>query len=191
MGPEQTLGFTPLLKKQSPLLETFKDLIKKFKTIFGNLEKSRTAANKIRKLVQGTRPASSYISEFRQIVGNLDWGETVLINQFHSGLHSDVKDLLLIVKDLTLLNDTISKAVRCDNRLSAPFEEDPMQIDTIRIKPLLAAEKRQCYTNNLCFYCSDPGHIVKNCLKKSNLPPRINAIIFSEESSGKEQPQLQ
>ncbi|CAG8642116.1 9174_t:CDS:2, partial [Cetraspora pellucida] len=59
--------FTPLLKKQSSLLETFEDLVKEFEAMFGDSEKSRTAANKIRKLVQGTRPASSYASEFRQI----------------------------------------------------------------------------------------------------------------------------
>ncbi|CAG8591052.1 9090_t:CDS:2 [Cetraspora pellucida] len=123
------------LQKQSPLLETFEDLVREFKAMFDNLEKSRTAANRIQKLVQRTRPASSYTSEFRQIAGNLNWGEAALIDQFRSGLRSDVKDLLLSVKDPTSLNNMpITKL--------APFEADPMQIDTIRIKPLSAAEKR-------------------------------------------------
>ncbi|CAG8679283.1 10016_t:CDS:2 [Cetraspora pellucida] len=204
--------FTLLLKKQSPLLETFEDLVRELEATFGDSEKSRTAANRIRKLVQGTRPASSYASEFRQIAGDLDWGEAALIDQFRSGLRSDVKDLLLSVEDPTSLNDAVSKAVKCNNRLyerrqecswdlparqhhsqpitrPAPFEADPMQIDTVRIKPLLAAEKRRCRANNLCFYCGDPGHIVKNCSKKSSVSPRIDTIVFSEELSGKEQPQ--
>ncbi|CAG8760584.1 12454_t:CDS:2, partial [Cetraspora pellucida] len=130
-------------------------------------------------------------------------GEAALIDQFQSGLRSDVKDLLLSVEDPTSLNDVVSKAVKQECLWDlparqhhsqpitrpAPFEADPMQIDTVRIKPLSAAEKRRRYANNLCFYCGDPGHIVKNCSKKSNISPRIDTIVSSEELSEKERPQ--
>ncbi|CAG8671483.1 16180_t:CDS:2, partial [Cetraspora pellucida] len=156
--------FAPLLEKQSPLLETFEDLVKEFEATFGDSEKSRTAANKIRKLIQGSKPASSYASEFQQIA----------------------------VEDPISLNDAISKAVRTSQQdsinlsplLGQHCSKSPMQIDSMKIGLLSGTEKKQCRTNNLCFYCDNPGHIVKNCLKKPKLPPRIDTIISPEEPSG-------
>ncbi|CAG8752109.1 3513_t:CDS:2, partial [Dentiscutata heterogama] len=115
-----------------------------FEATFGDSDKTRTAANKIR---------------------DLDWGETALIDQFRTGLREDVKDLLLTMPDPTSLNDAIAKAVRYDNRLFERRQErrfdsgiswnqfsvpttnqtqvsEPMQIDFARPKPLSEEEKR-------------------------------------------------
>ncbi|CAG8753872.1 12900_t:CDS:2, partial [Cetraspora pellucida] len=97
-------------QKSSPLLENFDDFVEVFEATFGDSDKTRTAANKIRKLTQGLKSAASYASEFRQISGDLDWGETVLIDQFRTGLRGDVKNLLLKMPDPTFLNDAITKA---------------------------------------------------------------------------------
>ncbi|CAG8579750.1 3700_t:CDS:2 [Cetraspora pellucida] len=82
--------FVPLLKKQSPVLSNFDNFVQEFESIFGDPDKVRTAANKIRKLTQG---------------------EAALIDQFRTGLRDDIKDLLLTMDDPTSLNDAISKAV--------------------------------------------------------------------------------
>ncbi|CAG8732113.1 5345_t:CDS:2, partial [Dentiscutata heterogama] len=176
--------FAPLLEKQSPLLENFTELVREFEATFGDSDKSRTAANKIRKLTQGPRPASSYASEFRQIA------------------------------DPTSLNDAISKAVRCDNRLFERKQErhqnlfsqkyqsqtlgDPttsagelMQIDAARFRPLTEEEKKWRRTNNLCLYCGAPGHIARSCPNKCKTTPRIDAIVTTAEMSGKEETQSQ
>ncbi|CAG8498266.1 15914_t:CDS:2 [Cetraspora pellucida] len=107
--------FASLLEKQSELLDDFDMLVKELKAMFGDADKARTATNKIRKLIQRSRLASSYASEFRQISGDLDWKEATLIDQFRTGLRNNIKDLLLILEDPILLNDAISKAVHCDN----------------------------------------------------------------------------
>ncbi|CAG8728408.1 2211_t:CDS:2, partial [Cetraspora pellucida] len=96
-------------KVKSALLNNFDGFIKEFKATFGNSDKIKMAANRIRKLTQGSKLASSYTSEFHQISSNLDWKKAVLINQFQTGLRNDVKDLLLTIKDPTTLNDAISK----------------------------------------------------------------------------------
>ncbi|CAG8637132.1 25571_t:CDS:2, partial [Racocetra persica] len=129
------------------------ELVKEFEATFGDADKSRTAANKIRKLVQGSRPASNYASEFRQIASDLDWGEAALVDQFRTGLRDDIKDLLLTIEDPTLLNDAISKAHPRDSgsgrhQISAPSNSassvtEPMQIDAVRYKPLSVGEKER------------------------------------------------
>ncbi|CAG8757098.1 23693_t:CDS:2, partial [Cetraspora pellucida] len=204
--------FAPLLEKQSELLDDFDTLVKELEAMFGDADKARIAANKIRKLVQGSRPASSYASEFRQISSDLDWGEAALIDQFRMGLRNNVKDLLLILEDPISLNDTISKAIHCDNRLFERSQEhprdpssgryfnqvpnsssipttEPMQIDAIKYRPLSAEEKERRRANNLCLYCEEPGHMARNCFNKSNTQPKIDTIVFPKGFLGKEQPQ--
>ncbi|CAG8470167.1 99_t:CDS:2, partial [Dentiscutata heterogama] len=57
-------------------------------------------------------------------------------------LNSDKSlDLLLTVEDSTFLNDAITKAVRYNNRSTVSVGV-PMQIDTIRFKPLSEEEKK-------------------------------------------------
>ncbi|CAG8529141.1 13676_t:CDS:2, partial [Racocetra persica] len=152
--------FTPLLEKQFELLEDFRELVKEFEAMFGDADKSRIAANKIRKLVQGSRPVSNYASEFRQIASDLDWSEAALVNQFRTRLQDDVKDLLLIIEDPTLLNDAISKAVHSPSNPASSVTES-MQIDAVRYKLLSVGEKERRRMNKLCLYCGEPGHIAK------------------------------
>jgi retrotransposon gag protein len=109
--------FAPLVETDSPLLADFKAFLKEFEATFGDSERARTAATKLRNLRQGSRAASAYAAEFRQIACDVSWGEAALADQFRSGLASDVKDLLLTLPDATTLADAITQAVRCDNRL--------------------------------------------------------------------------
>ncbi len=46
------------------------------------------------------------------------------------------------------------------------FGPAPMQINTTKFKPLTEAEKLRRQANNMCFYCGNPGHIVRQCLQK-------------------------
>lgn len=109
--------FAPLLESSSPRLNDFKTFLEDFEATFGDTEKARTAATKIRKLRQGTRPAATYASEFRLLACDVPWGEAALIDQFRHGLQDAVKDLLLMMKEPEDLNEAITQAVKCDNRL--------------------------------------------------------------------------
>ncbi len=57
--------FAPILETSSPLLQDFKVFMAKFEAVFGDSDKARTSANKLRCLQQGTRSAIVYASEFR------------------------------------------------------------------------------------------------------------------------------
>ncbi len=62
-----TTWFALILETSSPLLQDFNALMAEFETVFGDSDKARTAANKLRRLLQGTRSAIVYASEFRQL----------------------------------------------------------------------------------------------------------------------------
>jgi hypothetical protein len=85
--------------------------------VFGDSDKARTLANKLRRLQQGTRSAIVYASKFRQLACDVNWGEAALIDQFRYGLRDDVQDLLLTLADPSSFNEAITQAIRCDNRL--------------------------------------------------------------------------
>ncbi|CAG8508676.1 13806_t:CDS:2 [Dentiscutata heterogama] len=166
VGPALAL-FAPLLEKESLLLKDFDCFIGEFKTTFGDSDKVRTTATRIRKLTQKSKSASSYTSEFHQISSNHEWGEAALIDQFQIGLKNDVKDLLLTMEDPTSLNNAISKTIS--------FTPELMQIDSTRARTLSEEEKQRQQANNLCLYCGKPGHIAKK-LRKRDAPTAVRGL---------------
>jgi hypothetical protein len=52
----------------------------KFERVFGDNDKAKNSANKLRRLQQGTRLAIVYASEFRQLACDVNWGEATLID---------------------------------------------------------------------------------------------------------------
>ena len=189
--------FAPLFEKGSPILNNFDTFLEAFAEAFGEHDKARWATTKIRSLRQGTRSASAYASDFRQLACDINWDEAALMSQFYWSLKDSVKDLLLSLPDPQTLNEAISQAVKCDNRLfqrrqdqsswtpsreqttrqtssilasspSSHLEVADMQIDAIRVKHLTPEEKKRRMEEGLCLYCGEGGHRVPNCPKKPN-----------------------
>ena len=185
--------FAPLFEKQSPILNNFETFLEAFAEAFGKHDKARWATTKIRSLRQGTRSASVYASDFRQLAFDINWDEEALMNQFYWNLRDDVKNLLLSLTDPRTFNEAISQAVKCDNRLfqrrldqrprhqairsnatmsanslSSHSEAEAMQIDAARVKTLTPEEKKRRMEEGLCLYCGEEGHKVGNCPNKQN-----------------------
>ena len=190
----QTLSwFAPLFEKRSPILSNFETFLEAFAEAFGEHDKARWATTKIRSLRQGARSASVYASDFRQLACDINWDEEALMSQFYWGLRDDVKDLLLSLPDPQTLNEAISQAVKCDNRLfqrrqdqrtrhqttrhgatmsasslNSHLETEDMQIDAARVRSLTPEEKKRRMEEGLCLYCGEEGHKAGNCPKKQN-----------------------
>jgi hypothetical protein len=109
--------FAPILETSSLLLQDFNAFMAEFEAMFGDSEKARTSANKLRCLQQGTRLAIIYASKFRQFAYDVNWGEVALIDQFRCELRDDVQDLLLTLTDPSSFSEAITQAIRCNNRL--------------------------------------------------------------------------
>jgi len=205
--------FTPLFEKRSPILSNFETFLEAFAEAFGEHDKVRWATTKIRSLRQGTRSASVYASDFRQLASDINWGEEALVSQFYWGLKDDVKDLLLSLPDPQTLNEAISQAVKCDNRLfqrrqdqrprhqttrfdvtmsanslSSHSEATNMQIDTARVRSLTPTEKKRRMEEGLCLYCGEEGHKVGNCPKKQNWRPvKTRSAVIPENDDAQPQ----
>jgi hypothetical protein len=54
--------FAPILETSSPLLQDFNAFMAEFEAMFGDSDKARTSANKLRRLQQGTCSAIVYAS---------------------------------------------------------------------------------------------------------------------------------
>jgi hypothetical protein len=100
--------FAPILETSSPLLQDFNAFMVAFEAVFGDSDKARTSANKLRRLQQGTRLAILYASKFRQLACDVNWGEAALIDQFRCGLHDDVQDLLLTLVNPSSFSEAIT-----------------------------------------------------------------------------------
>jgi len=109
--------FAPLLERNSPLLGNFEAFVADLEATFGDTDRIRSAEGQLRNLRQGSRPVSQYASAFRLIAGDTNWNDDALMAQFRIGLNDDVKDLLLTIEDPVDLQQLITNAVRCDNRL--------------------------------------------------------------------------
>ncbi len=109
--------FTPLVEKNSPVLDNYEEFLRQFEAIFGEHDRSWVAAQKIRSMRQANRSAATYAADFQQIQSELDWGDGALMDQFRSGLSGEVKDLLLTMSDPTSLGECMAQAIKCDERL--------------------------------------------------------------------------
>ena len=182
--------FSPLVEKNSPLLQDFHGFLEEFTNTFGETDRVRTATTKLRSLQQRARAASIYAAEFRQLACDVDWDDNALISAFRWGLRDDVKDLLLNLPDPITLSEAITQAIRCDNRLFERRQErrstygqyrmdsathiqqpkvsmpEPMQIDASRIQRLTPEEKNRRRKENLCLYCGEKGHGIDKCPRK-------------------------
>jgi hypothetical protein len=94
-----------------------------FEAVFGDSDKARTSANKLRRLQQGKCSAIVYASKFRRLACDINWGEAALIDQFRYGFRDDVQNLLLTFADRSSFSETITQAIRCDNRLFEHHQE--------------------------------------------------------------------
>ena len=122
---------------------------------------------------------------------DINWDEEALMSQFYWGLRDDVKDLLLSLPDPQTLNEAISQAVKCDNRLfqrcqdqrsrhqttrhgaamsasslNSHLETEDMQINVASVRSLTPEEKKWRIEEELCLYCGEEGHKVESCPKK-------------------------
>ena len=185
--------FAPLLEKDSPVLYNLEASMKRFTTAFGDSDREGVAERKIQNLRQGSRSAAIYAAEFQQLTCDLDWNDKAFMTRFRYGLRDDVKNLLITMPKVDTLEELISQAIICDNRLFELRQErrsswrndgafsafprgpenhstgpEPMQIDAVRVKSLTPEERKRRMEEGLCLYCGERGHRAGGCPKKQN-----------------------
>lgn len=207
----------PLIEKNSPLMDNLDAFMEALTSTFGDTDRERVAETRIQSLQQGLRSAATYAAEFQQLACDLDWNDKALINKFRWGLRDNVKDLLLTMPKVDMLDEFITQAIACDNRLFERRQEqrlgwrpihqnmgatssrvlpnrtsgpEPMQIDAMQLKRLTPEEKERRRKEDLCLYCGAPGHKVRDCqIKGSSFKTRSTTM--ESEQTGNENVQSQ
>ena len=74
-------------------------------------------------LCQGTQSIAIYAIEFQQLICDLEWNDKAFINCFQYGVKDNVKDLLITMPKVEILQEFITQAITCNNRLFERHQE--------------------------------------------------------------------
>ncbi|KAF8747140.1 Paternally expressed 10 [Rhizoctonia solani] len=138
---------------------TIQALTAKFKEAFADPDAKQAAARKIAALSQ-TTTTSKYVTEFCNLMAELDWNEEAYIAQFTQGLHWKVKELLSTkdrepsqkgTRQIPATVATTSTTTTQRVRLS----EDPNYVTP--------EERDRRRASGLCVKCGQKGHGIKQC----------------------------
>ncbi|EIN07616.1 hypothetical protein PUNSTDRAFT_18911, partial [Punctularia strigosozonata HHB-11173 SS5] len=115
-GPLKSWWFS--IKTDTPaLLNSFDDLIAKFKSHFGEANMAGSALCKLRTLCQ-TGACSNYIAHFKELLPHLQFTKPSKIEFFKHGLKEEVQRLMITVcLAPTTFNNYATIAIEFDNSL--------------------------------------------------------------------------
>ncbi|QRW20750.1 Retrotransposable element Tf2 protein [Rhizoctonia solani] len=160
---------------------TIPALMAKFKEAFANPNAKQAAARKIAVLSQ-TITTSKYVTEFRNLMAELDWNKEAYIAQFMQGLHWKVKELLSTKDNIpNELKAIFAASIKIDNTCHKNKENRPKKAPakslatvatsttTTRVHlsedpDYITPEERDCQrASGLCVKCGQKGHSIKQC----------------------------
>ncbi|KAF8751618.1 hypothetical protein RHS01_08326 [Rhizoctonia solani] len=184
---------------------TIQALTGKFKEAFADPDAKRAAARKIAALSQ-TTTTSKYVTEFCNLMAELDWNKEAYIAQFTRGLHWKVKELLSTKDSVpNKLKAIFAASIKIDNICRKNEENRPKKAPA---KSLVTAtttsttttqrvrlsedpnyvtleERDRCCASGLCVKCGQKGHGIKQCPNGWKATIKEVAKV-AEEESGKE-----
>jgi hypothetical protein len=187
--------FLPYLEKGLVDTMTWKEFVVRATETFGESCRVLNAESHLMNLVQHGS-LIDYITEFTALAIDLNWSENALISHFRRGLSPGILDLMVAYDVPGTLNELITLATQIDGRIwenkqirksrsmqpernqtrptrpPAPRPpsvrvSDAMEIDASRRGPIDAKERNRRVQNNLCLYCGNDGHRLKDCPSRS------------------------
>jgi hypothetical protein len=149
----------PSIARRQSTYKTWEELKTTIIRAFGEVDCKEVARRKFKAIRQGNRSAAAYWAEFQRIMADLNYNDSMYIDQFNDGLHIDVQwQLALLETRPTTMLDFANRAIALDNRLfnfrtlrtrhepqyyqnlhprapqqeSASSDPEPMELDTTR-----------------------------------------------------------
>ncbi|KAF8748197.1 hypothetical protein RHS01_10968 [Rhizoctonia solani] len=185
-------------RRESPT--TIQALTGKFKEAFADPDAKQAAARKIAALSQVTTTAK-YVTEFRNLMAELDWNKEAYIAQFTRGLHWKVKELLS-TKDSVPdeLKAIFAASIKIDNICRKNEENRPKKaparspatvatstITRVRLSEdpnyVTREERDRRRASGLCVKCGQKGHGIKQCPNGWKATIKEVAKVAEEEDS--------
>ncbi|KAF8756184.1 Retrotransposon gag protein [Rhizoctonia solani] len=182
---------------------TIPALTAKFKEAFADPNAKQAAARKIAALTQ-TTTTSEYVTEFRNLIAELDWNKEAYIAQFTCGLHWKVKELLSTKDNIpNKLEAIFAASIKIDNTRQENKENRPKKAPakspatvatsttTTRVclsedpNYVTPEERDRRRASGLCVKCGQKGHGIKQC--PNGWKATIQEVAkVAEDESGKE-----
>ncbi|QRW22412.1 Retrotransposon gag protein [Rhizoctonia solani] len=186
---------------------TIQALMAKFKEAFANPDAKRAATRKIAALTQ-TMTTSEYVTEFRNLIAELDWNEEAYIAQFTCSLHWKVKELLSTKDNIPdKLEAIFAASIKIDNTRWENEENQPKKLPakslatvattststtTTRVRLsedpnyVTPEERDRRRASGLCIKCGQKGHGIKQCPNGWKATIKEVAKVAEEEGLGKD-----
>jgi hypothetical protein len=176
-----------VLNHRTGAIATVDEFIDEFGSAFDDPDAGRAAERKILELTQDSTPTKStaeYTTEFRNLMADLDWGDSALVASYRRGLHWKVKELLSQRETQPRhLEGWITAAIQIDNirreneasrpprPSSTPKKVTVTAPTTVTVKRDPKAlpnyvdevERKRRREAGLCIKCGATGHTIKDC----------------------------
>jgi hypothetical protein len=86
--------------------------------VFSKANSKEVARRKFKATRQGNYSAVAYWADFQYIIADLEYNDSIYIDQFNDGLHIDIqRQLALLETKPTTMIDFANRAIALDNRL--------------------------------------------------------------------------
>ncbi|XP_077953086.1 uncharacterized protein LOC144390462 [Gasterosteus aculeatus] len=178
---------TALWSAGAPELLSEQHFQAQFKEVFDHPITGKTTGDLLCEIRQGSQTVSDYALRFRTLAAGSGWSETALLTIYRRGLRPELQAELACRGDVTQLGDYIRVSISVGHLLESrrppragfPSEPtfpvtppladegpEPMQLGRL---PLSPAERIRRIREQLCLYCGEAGHLLRNCRLR---PPR-------------------
>ncbi|XP_006873319.1 PREDICTED: zinc finger CCHC domain-containing protein 16-like [Chrysochloris asiatica] len=188
---------------QRALLKQYENFVFEFQQLFGEPTKQVMGPLETAKVDKGDDLFQEYATAFQLLAQNMDCNENILSDQLQEGLADPIQNEVSGRDIMENLPDLITQCIQLDRkcsdrpkllqseaqlpRLASPIHHQhysipigpPIKETSIQLRggqlPLTPAKRVHQQDNQLCLYCSQPGHFTKACLaKRSRAPARTN-----------------
>jgi hypothetical protein len=127
---------SPYLEVDDDCLHHFDSFLELFNTSFSDIDRKTEVAKQLTDIKQGTRGASTLVSDFHRLAVESKWPDAALIQLFYNALNSNLKDEICRFDRPDNIEEFYKLAVRLDNRLTERRNERKGDIERAPFKTL-------------------------------------------------------
>ncbi|KAI3600483.1 hypothetical protein WG66_006290 [Moniliophthora roreri] len=152
---------------------TWEEFLEDFKKVFRPLDIGTDARLKMKLLKQNKKHVDEYITEFHLLAADAEYDDRALIDHFLARLHPALlKSCLMQPDQPNTIGEWYDRARKYNNAWLTMMAitggerlKKTMKSKT-KVNRVSDKEAQEYCRKGLCYKCSKPGHIAKNCQEK-------------------------